>query len=118
MSDLLLVSDIGSTTTKVLLLEASADRLTLVDGADEPTTVESPHSDVRVGLFRAVDRIARKTHQSLRDGDRFLVPYFTTSSAGGGLQILVIALASWDTGGDGPGCDLRRRRRSTRQLHH
>lgn len=98
MSGLLLVSDIGSTTTKVLLLEASADRLALVDSADEPTTVESPHSDVRVGLFRAVDRIARKTHHPLRDADRFLVPYFTTSSAGGGLQILVLALASWDTG--------------------
>jgi hypothetical protein len=98
MSDLLIVSDIGSTTTKVLLLEVSADRLTLVDSADEPTTVESPHSDVRVGLFRAVDRIARKTHHPLRDADRLLVPYFTTSSAGGGLQILVLALASWDTG--------------------
>jgi biotin carboxyl carrier protein len=98
MSDLLIVSDIGSTTTKVLLLELSAGRLALVDSADEPTTVESPHEDVRAGLFRAVDRIARKTHHPLRDGDRFLVPYFTTSSAGGALQILVIALASWDTG--------------------
>ncbi len=98
MSDLLLVSDIGSTTTKVLLLEISAGRLALVDSADEPTTVESPHEDVRVGLFRAVDRIVKKTHHPLREGDCFLVPYFTTSSAGGGLQILVIALASWDTG--------------------
>ncbi|MFO7626837.1 MAG: glutamate mutase L [Candidatus Fermentibacteraceae bacterium] len=98
MSDLLIVSDIGSTTTKVLLLEVSAGRLALVDSADEPTTVESPHADVRVGLFRAVDRIARKTGHPLRDDDRFLVPYFTTSSAGGGLQILVVALASWDTG--------------------
>lgn len=98
MSDLLLVSDIGSTTTKVLLMEVCKERLALLDSADEPTTVESPHADVRIGLFRAVDRISSKTGRPLRDGDRLLVPYFTTSSAGGGLQILVIALASRDTG--------------------
>lgn len=94
----MLISDIGSTTTKVLLMEAAGERLALVESADEPTTVESPHADVRVGLFRAVDRIAQRTGRALREGDRFLVPFLTTSSAGGGLQILVIALASRDTG--------------------
>ncbi len=98
MSEIILVTDIGSTTTKALLLEISDGRLEVVGSADEPTTVESPCEDVRVGLFRAVDRLATKTGIALRDGDKLLVPFYTTSSAGGGLQILVIALASWDTG--------------------
>lgn len=98
MKDHILVSDIGSTTTKALLLEINQGRLFLVESADEPTTVESPDKDVRIGLFKAVDSMASKTGLALREDDRFTVPYYTTSSAGGGLQILVIALASWDTG--------------------
>jgi len=98
VNDFILVTDIGSTTTKALLLEIRDGRFVPVETAEEPTTVESPHEDVRVGLFRAVDRMAGKTRLSLREGDRFTVPYYTTSSAGGGLQILVVALASWDTG--------------------
>lgn len=98
MNELVLVTDIGSTSTKALLLQIAGDSFVPVESADEPTTVEKPHEDVRVGLFRAVDRIAGRARVPLRHGDRFLVPYYTTSSAGGGLQILVIALASWDTG--------------------
>lgn len=98
MNELILVTDIGSTSTKALLLEVQGGRFVPLGSADEPTTVEKPHEDVRVGLFRAVDRVSQTTGIPLREGGSFLVPYYTTSSAGGGLQILVIALASWDTG--------------------
>jgi hypothetical protein len=98
MNGLILATDIGSTTTKALLLDTTGGRLTPVDSGEEPTTVEKPHEDVAVGLYRALDGISRRTGVPLRDGRRFLVPCYATSSAGGGLQILVIALASRDSG--------------------
>ncbi len=98
MNGLILVTDIGSTTTKALLLDTAGGILTPVESCEEPTTVEKPHEDVAVGLFRAVDGLSRLSGVQLRDGGRFLVPFYATSSAGGGLQILVIALASRDTG--------------------
>ncbi len=98
MENLILVTDIGSTKTKALLIQNQGARLSLVAAADEPTTVESPHEDVGIGLFRAVDRMGAEAHFPLREGKKLAVPYYTTSSAGGGLQILVIGLSAADTG--------------------
>ncbi len=62
-------------------------------------TVEKPTEDVCAGFFQGVAQLEERTGIQLRDGSGNLtLPFFTTSSAGGGLQILVIALASSDSG--------------------
>ena len=64
-----------------------------------PTTVEAPFDDVRMGVRNAIREVEELTeHQILSKDDEILVPYkkgkgvdlyCTTSSAGGGLQMMV-----------------------------
>lgn len=92
----ILAADCGSTTTKVLLLGRSADRWRLLGRAESPTTVEAPHEDVMVGLRRALQKLEEQTGVSLLNGSELsnsVDAFFATSSAGGGLQILVAGVA-------------------------
>ncbi|MCD4708362.1 MAG: glutamate mutase L [Candidatus Sabulitectum sp.] len=99
MIDRLLVSDVGSTTTKLLLLEVGGGEFKALGAVAVGTTVEKPSEDVCIGFFKGLDELSEQTGIELLDESGFLsVPYYTTSSAGGGLQILVIALASSDSG--------------------
>ncbi|MCD4847163.1 MAG: glutamate mutase L [Candidatus Aegiribacteria sp.] len=97
---LLLITDIGSTTTKALLLTRGSDnRLKFVSMADVPTTVEKPDEDVCIGVSRAIRMLESQTGKLLSRGNGLpSVPYLTTSSAGGGLQMLVFGLTSTETG--------------------
>lgn len=94
----MLITDIGSTTTKALLFERAGAAYRLVGKGHAPTTVEAPTEDVRVGLFDALRRLGESTGTeivrsgTLADGEGF-DGYLSTSSAGGGLQILVSGLA-------------------------
>jgi uncharacterized protein (TIGR01319 family) len=92
-----LLSDVGSTTTKVLLIDVG-DNARFVADAEIPTTVEKPDEDVCIGLIAACRALEKKTDIPIvgDDGD-IMLPYFTTSSAGGGLQMLVIGLTIADT---------------------
>jgi len=99
MADLLLVSDVGSTTTKLLLLEVGGGEFKALGAVSVSTTVEKPSEDVCIGFFDGVRQLSDQTGVKLVDeGGSLTVPYRTTSSAGGGLQILVVALASSDSG--------------------
>ena len=99
MTDRLLVSDVGSTTTKLLLLEVGNREFKALGSVAIGTTVEKPSEDVCIGFFKGLEELSGKTGIELLDESGSLsVPYYTTSSAGGGLQILVIALASSDSG--------------------
>ncbi|MHC4661996.1 MAG: glutamate mutase L [Planctomycetota bacterium] len=94
----LLVTDIGSTTTKALLFQLAGDRYNLVGTGHAPTTVEAPTEDVTVGLLNAVKALeANIDHKLLDDGalaiGKGFDTFLATSSAGGGLQILVSGLA-------------------------
>jgi uncharacterized protein (TIGR01319 family) len=94
----ILVTDIGSTTTKALLLVRSGDAYKLEACAHAPTTVEAPDEDVVKGLVRAARLIENETGFKLTDGEALAVSggsfdFLTTSSAGGGLQILVSGLS-------------------------
>ncbi len=95
----ILITDIGSTTTKALLLTRDAHGYGIVADQSVPTTVEKPFEDVTQGVRAAVRALEQQTSLSLLDADRRpSVPYYATSSAGGGLQILVFGLTSVDTG--------------------
>jgi uncharacterized protein (TIGR01319 family) len=98
-SEYLLVTDVGSTTTKALLLRRTHGGLTVAGSASSPTTVEKPTEDVCVGLRKALELLEASSGISVTDGNgNPSVPYITTSSAGGGLQMLVFGLTSVETG--------------------
>jgi len=93
------ITDIGSTTTKGLLLEKTDATYRFIHQVEVPTTVERPVEDVWIGVKNALRKIEEETNLSLLDeNDRPSIPYLTTSSAGGGLQMLVFGLTSVDTG--------------------
>ncbi len=85
------VTDVGSTTTKALLFlnQSGAWRCFRYE---TPTTVEKPHEDVTVGVLLALRGLERLTGRTLVRNDAPAVPYLTTSSAGGGLAMVVTGL--------------------------
>ena len=102
-----LLADIGSTTTKALYCVVYEDHVDVVGMADAPTTVEAPNEDVKIGLAHALSRLQEQLdlhgggerpglipHLDVNNNDGLLL----TSSAGGGLQMLVIGLVRSMTG--------------------
>jgi uncharacterized protein (TIGR01319 family) len=98
-SELILIADIGSTTTKGLLLEKKDGKYYFKAISNEPTTVEQPHEDVNIGLNNAVKILEEKSGMTLTAPDgKLAVPFLATSSAGGGLQVIVFGLTKSETG--------------------
>ena len=94
----ILVTDVGSTTTKALLIARKGERYHFAGELEVPTTVEKPTEDVKIGVLEAVKGVEQKTGTRLLKAGKISVPYVTTSSAGGGLQILVFGLSAVETG--------------------
>ncbi|MCK9331245.1 MAG: glutamate mutase L, partial [Candidatus Cloacimonetes bacterium] len=98
-----LIIDIGSTTTKALLLKRDNTKYNLVGIEMSPTTVEKPFEDVKVGIKNSIKNLEVKHNISiLSDNSDDLalqedVTFLATSSAGGGLQILVVGLTLVDS---------------------
>lgn len=100
-----LITDIGSTTTKAILIDNGTDKPEILGICHADTTVEAPRNDVRYGVMNSIRDLSHKTGISLLEPsstDTELhfnpgVKYLTTSSAGGGLQILVIGLTLFDS---------------------
>ena len=96
-----LVTDCGSTTTKALLFERGPDRWRQTCRGEAPTTVEEPTADVTIGAVNAFTEVQELSGRSIvKEGDvPFVITdkdpasgidlYLSTSSAGGGLQMLV-----------------------------
>jgi uncharacterized protein (TIGR01319 family) len=96
-----LVTDCGSTTTKALLFERGPDRWRQTYRGEAPTTVEEPTADVTLGALNAFTEVQELSGRSIvKEGDvPFVITdkdpasgidlYLSTSSAGGGLQMLV-----------------------------
>ncbi len=95
----ILATDCGSTTTKAILIELMPEGYRLAVRGEAPTTVETPFDDVTVGVINAVTEIQELCGRRLvgddgriitpRRGDEGVDLYLSTSSAGGGLQMLV-----------------------------
>lgn len=87
------ITDVGSTTTKarLFLREGSGWH---VEHAESPTTVERPYEDVTVGVQRAFEALELQTGRALWSQGRPAVPYLSTSSAGGGLAMVVTGLVT------------------------
>ena len=97
--NVILATDCGSTTTKAILIERKGDVYRQTYRGEAPTTVEEPFADVTIGVLNAVTEVAELCGRRLVDDDgRIITPasaeggcdiYISTSSAGGGLQMMV-----------------------------
>ena len=94
----ILATDCGSTTTKAILIEYMDGEYRLTHRGEAPTTVEAPFEDVTRGVLNAVMEVEELAERKLLDGDEIITPqnnhegvdiYISTSSAGGGLQMMV-----------------------------
>lgn len=90
-ADCFCITDIGSTTTKAIVFEKSAGKWRFFR-REAPTTVEKPHEDVSVGVLRALRVLESETGRRLVERDAPCIPYLSTSSAGGGLAMVVTGL--------------------------
>ncbi len=103
----ILATDCGSTTTKAILIEKRDGEYRLIVRGEAPTTVEAPFEDVTRGVLNAVREVEELAGRKILDGDRIISPqqgdtgvdlYVSTSSAGGGLQMMVSGLVLQMTG--------------------
>ncbi len=98
----IVATDCGSTTTKALLIVFKEDEGTyrLVHRGEAPTTVEKPFEDVTIGVRNAFGELEEVTGYKILDEEGKIIRpsqpdkvgvdiYVSTSSAGGGLQMLV-----------------------------
>jgi uncharacterized protein (TIGR01319 family) len=94
----ILATDCGSTTTKAILIEQRDGEYRLICRGEAPTTVEAPAEDVTRGVINAVGEIEDLTGRKFLRDEQIWMPragengcdaYVGTSSAGGGLQMMV-----------------------------
>jgi uncharacterized protein (TIGR01319 family) len=95
----ILVTDVGSTTTKARLFKKTNDGWRYILSGEAPTTVEAPFENVIMGVRNAIREIEDLTGLEILSKDGMIIKpyskghgidfYCTTSSAGGGLQMMV-----------------------------
>ena len=94
----ILATDCGSTTTKAILIEKRGNEYHLVVRGEAPTTVEAPVEDVTAGVINAITEVEELAGRKLLKDGQIIKPqqgdegtdlYISTSSAGGGLQMMV-----------------------------
>ena len=94
----ILATDCGSTTTKAILIEYKDSEYRLTYRGEAPTTVEAPFEDVTRGVLNAVMEIEELSGRQIISNEEIITPskgnmgvdiYISTSSAGGGLQMMV-----------------------------
>jgi uncharacterized protein (TIGR01319 family) len=108
----ILATDCGSTTTKAILFEELPDGWRMTCRGEAPTTVEKPVADVTIGAINAFHEVEDLSRRKLIDhtlvgGDACpliskqdpndpngIDLYISTSSAGGGLQMIVAGVVS------------------------
>jgi uncharacterized protein (TIGR01319 family) len=93
------VTDCGSTTTKAILIEEIDGVFRQTCRGDAPTTVEAPVEDVTQGVAAALEDLSALSGRRIIDDEKQIIRpskngegvdlYLSTSSAGGGLQMLV-----------------------------
>ncbi|MFM8697307.1 MAG: glutamate mutase L, partial [Phycisphaerales bacterium] len=97
----IVATDCGSTTTKAILIERVAGHFRQTQRGEAPTTVEAPFADVTLGVTNAVTELQELSGRRLIADDGTIIRrtspdepdgcdiYISTSSAGGGLQMMV-----------------------------
>lgn len=106
--NVILATDCGSTTTKAILIEKVDGVYRQTHRGEAPTTVEQPTADVTIGVINAATEVGELAGRKLVDEQGALIRpaqgntgcdiYISTSSAGGGLQMLVAGVVKEMTG--------------------
>ena len=110
----IVATDCGSTTTKAILIEWVDGEFRQTIRGEAPTTVEAPLNDVTKGVENAtqeLEELARLKYNNpnikFMENGKFVIPrkgdigvdaYVSTSSAGGGLQMMVTGVVASMTG--------------------
>ncbi len=110
----IVATDCGSTTTKAILIEWVDGEFRQTIRGEAPTTVEAPLNDVTKGVINAtqeLEELARLKYNNpnikFMENGEFVIPrkgdigidaYVSTSSAGGGLQMMVTGVVASMTG--------------------
>ncbi len=111
----ILATDCGSTTTKAILIERRGGEYRLSVRGEAPTTVEAPFEDVTRGVLNAIQEVEELSGRTILDGERIITPavgvrgvdlYVSTSSAGGGLQMMVAGVVKQMTAESAQRCAL------------
>ena len=97
--NIIIATDCGSTTTKAILIEKNEKgEYRQTYRGEAPTTVEEPYNDVTRGVLNSMHEVEELSGRKILDGEKIIHPargnvgvdiYISTSSAGGGLQMLV-----------------------------
>lgn len=100
--NVILATDCGSTTTKAILIEKVDGVYRQTYRGEAPTTVEEPVADVTVGVVNAAAEVGELAGRRLVNEQGELIRpardhegcdiYISTSSAGGGLQMMVAGI--------------------------
>ena len=115
----IIATDCGSTTTKAILIEKQGDTYRQTFRGEAPTTVEAPFEDVTRGVLNAIAEVEELSGRKILDGEKIITPagaggnpktgvdiYVSTSSAGGGLQMMVAGAVQSMTGESAQRCAL------------
>ncbi|NQV18064.1 MAG: glutamate mutase L [Armatimonadetes bacterium] len=110
----IVATDCGSTTTKSILIEYIDGEYRQTVRGEAPTTVEKPLNDVTKGVINAVTELEELARLKYNDPDITFIKdeniwisekedegvdaYVSTSSAGGGLQMMVTGVVAKMTG--------------------
>jgi len=103
----ILATDCGSTTTKAILIQYIDGVYRLTHRGEAPTTVEAPFEDVTRGVLNAIMELEELSGINILDVEKIITPhknnsgvdiYISTSSAGGGLQMMVGGVVKSMTG--------------------
>ncbi len=113
--NVVIATDCGSTTTKAILIEKQGDTYRQTFRGEAPTTVEAPFEDVTRGVLNAIQEVEELSGRRILDGERIISPavdgqgvdlYISTSSAGGGLQMMVAGVVQSMTAESAQRCAL------------
>ena len=113
--NVVIATDCGSTTTKAILIEKKDEGYRQTFRGEAPTTVEAPFEDVTRGVLNAIQEVEELSGRQILNGERIITPadgdvgvdiYISTSSAGGGLQMVVAGVVLAMTGESAQRCAL------------
>ncbi len=105
---IIIATDCGSTTTKCILIEKKDEGFRQTFRGEAPTTVEAPFEDVTKGVLNSIQEVEELSGRTILDehgkliypseGETGVDIYISTSSAGGGLQMMVAGVVASMTG--------------------
>ena len=97
--NVILATDCGSTTTKAILIQKVGNEYRQTHRGEAPTTVEEPFADVTMGVVNSATEVGELSGRRVIDEKGQIIRpangkdgvdiYISTSSAGGGLQMVV-----------------------------